>query len=87
MKKTKILVLKNGERIPVKGEDGKWWLTDGGRFRKLSHQIAALEEEAVKEDKQEETLVEAISEVKNEVAEPKKKAAPRKKKTEAKEEE
>ena len=35
MKKTKILVLKNGERIPVKGEDGKWWLTDGGRFRKL----------------------------------------------------
>lgn len=84
MKKNRILVMMDGERIPVNGEDGKWWLTDGGRFRKLSHQIAALEEEVVKEDKQEETLVEAISEVKNEVAEPKKKAAPRKKKTETK---
>lgn len=87
MKKNKILVLTNGERVPVTGEDGKWWLAEGRRFRKLSFQIASVEEEEIKEAERESTLVEAISEVKNEVAEPKKKTATRKKKTETKAEE
>ena len=93
MKKNRILVMMDGKRVRVTGENGKWWLTDGGIFRKGNTQIAAIEEEAVIEEAvieakvSEPTLVEEIAEVKNEVEEPKKKTTTRKKKSETKTEE
>ena len=93
MKKNRILVMMDGKRVRVTGENGKWWLTDGGIFRKGNTQIAAIEEETVTGETitevqiPERTLVEEIAEVKNEVEEPKKKATTRKKKAEPKTEE
>ena len=93
MKKNRILVMMDGKRVRVTGENSKWWLTDGGIFRKGNTQIAAIEEAAVVEETiivakiPEPTLVEEIAEVKNEVEEPKKKTTTRKKKAEPKTEE
>ena len=75
-----ILVMEDGSRIRVTGDDRKWWIADGRKFRKLSAQISAVIRDAPNECTSEETLVEAISDVKNTVAKPNKKTAPRKKK-------
>ena len=44
MAKQKILVLVSGERLPITGERGKYWLTEGQQFRKLSGMIRCVEE-------------------------------------------
>ena len=49
MAKLKILVLTNGEKLPVTGELGKYWLTDGRRFRKLGQTVKAVEEVEIPE--------------------------------------
>lgn len=97
MKKNRILVMLDGKRVRVMGENSKWWITDGGIFRKGNTQIAAFEEETAIEDAvieeavieamPEPTLVEEIADIKNEVEEPKKKTTTRKKKAEVKTEE
>lgn len=72
MKTEKILVMINGDRLTITGEDGKYWLCSETRFRKLSKQIVSVEEVEV-------TDAEAAAEPEPEV-EPKKKPASRKKK-------
>lgn len=44
MAKQKILVLTNGEKVPVIGEQGKLWLCEGRQFRKLSKMIQRVDE-------------------------------------------
>lgn len=45
MKKTqKILTLVNGKKIPVIGEDNRFWVTAGSRFRKSGRLVAKVEE-------------------------------------------
>lgn len=45
MKKEKILVLVNGQKLPVVGEEGKYYICDGDvKFRKLSPSIAHIDE-------------------------------------------
>lgn len=44
-KAKKTLVLVDGERVPVVKEEGKWYICDGRRFRKLSGQISSVEED------------------------------------------
>ena len=44
-KAKKTLVLLDGERVPVTKEEGKWYICGDRRFRKLSGQISAVEEE------------------------------------------
>lgn len=76
MKTEKILVMTSGERVSVTGESGKYWLTKDSQYRKLSKQIASVEEVEIPD---EEAEVEA--EVAPEPdAEPRKKPASRKKK-------
>jgi len=48
MAKQKILILTDGERVPVIGEQGKLWLCEGRQFRKLSKMIQGVEEVTVK---------------------------------------
>lgn len=72
MKTEKILVMINGDRHTITGEDGKYWLCGETRFRKLSKQIASIEEV--------ETPGAEIAAEPEPEAEPKKKPAPRKKK-------
>lgn len=48
MAKQKILVLTDGERVPVIGEQGKLWICEGRQFRKLSKMIQGVEEVSVK---------------------------------------
>ena len=76
MKTEKILVMINGDRHTVTGEQGKYWLCGDTGFRKLSKQIASVEEvEIPDEDAGAEAEVAPEPE-----AEPKKKPASRKKK-------
>lgn len=44
-KANKTLVLVDGERVPVTKEEGKWYICDDRRFRKLSGQISSVEED------------------------------------------
>ena len=76
MAKQKIVVLTNGERFPVVKEHGKYWICGDTGFRKLSKQIASVEEVEIPD---EEAEVEAEVAPEPE-AEPKKKPASRKKK-------
>ena len=48
MDKQKILILANGEQIPVIAERGKYWVCEGRQFRKLSKLIQRVEEVEVK---------------------------------------
>ena len=41
--KKKVLVLKSGERIPVVGEKGKYWLCRGAQFRKSNPMIERID--------------------------------------------
>lgn len=76
MKTEKILVMINGDRHTVTGEQGKYWICGDTGFRKLSKQIASVEEVEIFD---EEAEVEAEVTPEPE-AEPKKKPASRKKK-------
>lgn len=51
-KTKKTIVLVNGERVPVVKEEGKWYICEGRRFRKLSGQISSVEEEKAEKVKE-----------------------------------
>lgn len=38
----KTLILRSGEKIPVIGENTKYWLCEGRQFRKANAEIAAV---------------------------------------------
>lgn len=76
MKTEKILVMINGDRHTITGEQGKYWTCGDTGFRKLSKQIASVEEVEI-HDAEVEAEAEAAPEPE---AEPKKKPASRKKK-------
>lgn len=76
MKTEKILVMINGDRHAITGEQGKYWICGDTGFRKLSKQIAFIEEAEIPD---EEAVVEAKAAAETEL-EPKKKPASRKKK-------
>lgn len=83
MEKDMVLVLHNGEKLPITGEEGKFWICGERRFRKLSHSISGIEKAQIAPavEEHEESLAEAIHDVKNVVAQAdKKKTAPKKKK-------
>ena len=46
-----VVVLKSGERIPLAGENDRYWLCQGTQFRKGGDQVARVEDvpEAVDE--------------------------------------
>lgn len=73
MKTEKILVMTSGERVPVTGESGKYWLTKDSQYRKLSPQIQAVEEVEICD-------AEPVEDAEICESEPKKKPASRKKK-------
>lgn len=73
MKTEKILVMTTGERIPVTGEKGKYWLTKDSQYRKFSHQISSVEEVEICD-------AEPAKDVEICESEPKKKPTSRKKK-------
>ena len=83
MKTEKILVMINKDRHTITGEQGKYWICGDTGFRKLSKQIASVEEVEIPD---EEAVVEAKAETEIE-SKPKKKPASRKKKAEPSEEE
>lgn len=76
MKTGKILVMINGDRHTITGEQGKHWICGDTGFRKLSKQIASVEEVEIPD---EEVVVEAEA-APEPGTEPKKKPASRKKK-------
>lgn len=45
-----VLVMKNGEKFTITGEDGRYWYCGETRFRKSNEDILTVEEAGRKED-------------------------------------
>lgn len=40
----RVVVLKSGKRLPLVGENNKYWLCEGTQFRKGGYQVERVEE-------------------------------------------
>lgn len=40
----RVVVLKSGQRLPLVGENNKYWLCEGTQFRKSGDQVERVEE-------------------------------------------
>lgn len=50
MEKVRYIILKDGEKCRIVGEDGKYWITETGRLRKLNESILRVEEAQPEEE-------------------------------------